>query len=217
MFWLIEFIYFAGKYIQYKVIITKRRHFLSLNTLFGFIMLLFLFFKVKLIMLMHESSQNLNLSNNCLIKLFHLLPALLTLSHVSLLLLLCGFVSVIHLVCPFVWLHYFLTRADLWAGLATFQCSDTVVFVFVFAIPVCLDPCDPVDCGNSVPPCHSEPVWRNDLVSRTQTDQRNPPCCLWLSLHMCCCEVCSHCCGALHTGFWSLSNATESDPMQQLI
>lgn len=40
---------------------------------------------------------------------------------------------------------------------------------FVFAIPVCLDPCDPVDCGNSVPPCHSEPVWRNDLVSRTQT------------------------------------------------
>lgn len=36
----------------------------------------------------------------------------------------------------------------------------------VFAIPVCLDPCDAVDCGNSVTPCHSEPVWRNDLVSR---------------------------------------------------
>lgn len=64
----------------------------------------------------------------------------------------------------------FSDTSNFWAGVATFQCSDTVVFVFVFAIPVCLDPCDPVDCGNSVPPCHSEPVWRDDLVSRTQTD-----------------------------------------------
>lgn len=112
------------------------------------------------------------------------------------------FVSVIHFVCPFVCMNpLFLTRANFRAGAATFQFSDTVVFVFVFAIPVCLDPCDPVDCGNSVPPCHSEPVWRNDLVSSTQTVQRNTPCCLWLSLH-----VCRHSCVltvvvALHTGF----------------
>lgn len=66
-------------------------------------------------------------------------------------------------------------RAGFRAGVATFQCSDAVVFVFVFAIPVCLDPCDPVDCGYSVPPCNSEPVWRNDLVSRMQMKQENPP------------------------------------------
>lgn len=87
----------------------------------------------------------------------------------------------LHVLC----FHYFWHDPTFWAGTATFQCSDTVVFVFVFAIPVCLDPCDPVDCGNSVPPCHSEPVWRNDLVSRTKKDQRNLPFCLWLSLfHM---------------------------------
>lgn len=72
------------------------------------------------------------------------------------------------------WIHRYLTWANFRAGVATFQRSDTVVFVFVFAIPVCLDPCDPVDCGNSVPPCHSEPVWRNDLVSRMHANQRKP-------------------------------------------
>lgn len=65
-------------------------------------------------------------------------------------------------------------RACFRAGVATFQCSDSVVFVFVFAIPVCLDPCDPVDCGYSVPPCNSEPVWRNDLVSGMEMKQENP-------------------------------------------
>lgn len=65
----------------------------------------------------------------------------------------------------------------LWTGTATFPCSETV---FVFVIPVCLDPRDPVDCGNSVPPCHSEPVWRNDLVSRTRSGCRNLPRCVRL-------------------------------------
>lgn len=70
-------------------------------------------------------------------------------------------------------IHLFILNPLPWigfrAGVATFQCSDAVVFVF--AIPVCLDPCDPVDCGYSVPPCNSEPIWRNDLVSRMH---RNP-------------------------------------------
>lgn len=39
------------------------------------------------------------------------------------------------------------------------------VCVFVLAIPVCLDPCDLVDCGDSVTSGYSEPVWGNDLVS----------------------------------------------------
>lgn len=39
------------------------------------------------------------------------------------------------------------------------------VYVFVLAIPVCLDPCDLVDCGDSVTSGYSEPVWGNDLVS----------------------------------------------------
>lgn len=83
-----------------------------------------------------------------------------------------------------LWIHCSLTPANFSAGVATFQCSDAVVFVFVFAIPVCLDPCDPVDCGNSVPPCHSEPVWRNDLVSTMQTNRRKPA---MLSLTRCTC------------------------------
>lgn len=100
-----------------------------------------------------------------------------------------------------LWIHYFLTRANVWAGVATFQCSDTVVFVFVFTIPVCLDPCDPVDCGNSVPPCHSEPVWRNDLVSRTQTDQKKPALLSLTTAAHVSSQVCSHCYGAFHIGF----------------
>lgn len=86
---------------------------------------------------------------------------------VSSLTLQCDSVRAIHIVCVYSRrMPRCRTRAKFSAGVATFLCSDTVVFVFVFAIPVCLDPCDPVDCGNSVPPCHSEPVWRNDLVSR---------------------------------------------------
>lgn len=81
--------------------------------------------------------------------------------------------SLIASICSF-WVHCCVMRAGFRAGVATFQCSDAVVFVFVFAIPVCLDPCDPVDCGYSVPPCNSEPVWRNDLVSRMQMKQENP-------------------------------------------
>lgn len=130
----------------------------------------------------------------CLIKLFHLLPALPTLSYICLcfdvfdmyLVSLCSValsVSFTSSVCS-LWICCSLTRANFRAGVATFQCSDTVVFVFVFAIPVCLDPCDPVDCGNSVPPCHSEPVWRNDLVSRMQTNQRKSA---LLSLTHCTC------------------------------
>lgn len=99
-------------------------------------------------------------------------------------------------VCS-LWIHCFLTRANFWAGVATFQCSDAVVFVLVFAIPVCLDPCDPVDCGNSVPPCHSEPVWRDDLVSRKQWDSRKPVVTDYVSS-----QVCSHCFGALHVGLY---------------
>lgn len=78
---------------------------------------------------------------------------------VSSLTLQCDSVSAIHIVCVYSRrMPRCRTRAKFRAGVATFLCSDTVVFVFVFAIPVCLDPCDPVDCGNSVPPCHSEPV-----------------------------------------------------------
>lgn len=123
-----------------------------------------------------------------------LLPALLTRPYVC-------YVSVVHLDCPsvclFVRLHYFWHTSEqprLHSSAVTLWC-----LCFVFAIPVCLDPCDPVDCGNSVPPCHSEPVWRNDLVSRTQTDQRDMPRCLWRIAAHVSSQVCSHCCGALHT------------------
>lgn len=118
-------------------------------------------------------------------------PALLPLSHISSVLMFLTSHSAVwlchcHSSCLSVcMIPLFLTWANFWAGAATFQCSDTVVFVFVFAIPVCLDPCDPVDCGNSVPPCHSEPVWRNDLVSRTQTEQRN---CHVVSDYRCTCR-----------------------------
>lgn len=73
----------------------------------------------------------------------------------------------------FVWIcaitHFALSLFKLVDNISTihfvFVCVGVCVCLFVLAIPVCLDPCDLVDCGDSVTSGYSEPVWGNDLVS----------------------------------------------------